>query len=99
MLQHGVQSEGIKLVNHWFYDRRGAGKSGSSTRRSSAGLHTPSASGEAVPPSVVTKATLPYSLTRPYGDAPREKTGSEVKFELRFVEPKTKHTEHEENGT
>src|ERR1700722_16641118 len=42
-------------------DRRTAGASGNSTRRSLAGRRTPSGSGAAVPPSVVTKATLPYS--------------------------------------
>jgi hypothetical protein len=46
------------------YDRRAAGGSGSSTRSNLAGRGTPSGSGEAVPPSLVIKATLPYSPGR-----------------------------------
>jgi hypothetical protein len=44
------------------YDRRAAAGSGNSTRSNLAGRRTPSGSGEAVPPSLVTKATLPNSL-------------------------------------
>jgi hypothetical protein len=49
------------VSNSTAYDRRATGGSGNSTRSNLAGRRTPSGSGEAVPPSVVTKATLAYS--------------------------------------